>query len=354
MDNAVTLETLCAVLDANAQPYTVLMLDNHAQVVVTQRGGRIFGPFWQDSASLCWVNPALKDADAFAALVREGAWNMGGERIWIAPEVQFIIHDRRDFWGTHRLPSAIDPAGYVLERGHNRARLHQQITLTAYNIASGSTTLDITRTIAPAADPLRELAHHPLREGLLYGGYTQTVTLHAQDHSSIAAESWNLFQLNAGGTLIIPLTDNTAHASDYFGDVPPQTRQPERGALRIFISGQRQYKVGYKAACVTGRMGYYHTSDAAPAYLLVRHFDNNPSALYSEEPPDAVGVRGHSVHVYNDGGQLGGFGEMEASGQAIGGDSGRTTSTDSFTLWAYRGTPQQLAWVARCLLGVDL
>lgn len=135
----------------------------------------------------------------------------------------------------------------------------------------------------------------------------------------------------------------------HFGNVPH---------LRLNITGQRQYKIGYQSASVTGRMAYHNRLPDGREYLLIRSFFNNPSSIYAEEPPDKPGATGHSVHFYNDGGQFGaggvGFGEMECSGQTIGGRSGRSTSTDTFLLWAYVGAPEAIRRIAHLLLGVKL
>jgi hypothetical protein len=45
---------------------------------------------------------------------------------------------------------------------------------------------------------------------------------------------------------------------------------------------------------------------------------------------------------------------MECSGQTIGGVSGRTSSSDTFVLWAFTGPTDALRPVARALLGVTL
>jgi hypothetical protein len=99
---------------------------------------------------------------------------------------------------------------------------------------------------------------------------------------------------------------------------------------------------------------YYHFRSDGQAYLLVRHFFNNPSAPYLEEPPQLPGVKGKSLHVYNDGGQFGGFGELEVNGQAIGGATGRSESTDQFVMWLFVGESKYLQEIARHLLGINV
>ena len=102
------------------------------------------------------------------------------------------------------------------------------------------------------------------------------------------------------------------------------------------------------------RLAYFNHLDDGLAYLIVRDFFNNPSAAYIEEPAHLPGCRGHSVHVYNDDGKLGGFGEVECNGQTIGGVTGRSASTDQLALWLYVGTANKVREIALHLLGIEL
>ena len=353
----IDLKRLQSTFDTAGEAYQLMQLPSGAILFVTQRGGRILGVFPSGGvANLLWTNTnALVSGNALESFKTSHGWNLGGERVWIAPEVQYIIQDRTDFWGTHRLPSAIDPGNYTLDRtdaGH--LTLSQSLTLTAYNLGRGTATLDVQRSIFPVPDPLRSLYNYEqLIQSVQFIGYSQTVTLREKGVSNLQSESWNLVQLQPGGQLYIPVF-GTVDSSNYFGDVPDEARLAKNdGYLKINITGQRQYKIGYKATCMTGRMAYLNTQPDGNGYLLVRHFDNNPGATYSEEPPDQPGINGHSVHVYNDGGGFGGFGEMECSGQSIGGHTGRTTSTDEFQMWAYVGQVEHLKVILYTLNGVS-
>jgi hypothetical protein len=170
----------------------------------------------------------------------------------------------------------------------------------------------------------------------------------------ILSAIWNLVQLKAGGRLIIPCF-GTVQSDVYFGSTPDEARTSTDGSVRIDITGERQFKVGYQAVSMTGRMGYWYPLPDGRESLLVRVFFNNPSNLYPEEPPDQPGINGHSVFVYNDDGVLGGkhsFGEMECVGGTVG--NGRSQSTDTFVLWAYVGTGAAIQRAAEKLLGVIL
>ncbi len=356
MNYYVTFDQCVSSLEANHQSFGVLALQNEMRCIITCRGGRILGPFLPDGTpSLGWINPAFADPLSFSAFLQSGHWNLGGERIWIAPEIQYIIQDRRDFWGTHRLPHAIDPGNYTLDQSSNQSwHLSQQVTLQAYNLARGEQTLSVDRVIQSAENPLRFLStYQQVMQNVSFAGYLQTVSLTEGKHNAIMTECWNLTQLNAGGQLIIPVSPRL-EASPYFGTVSDDANTVRDNHLRINITGTQQYKVGYKAAHVTGRMAYLNRLDEKRSYLLIRHFNNNPSTIYAEEPPSMPGVKGHSIHVYNDGGQFGGFGEMECNGQTIGATTGISQAIDTFYLWVYVGQTDQLNEIIQHLLGVTL
>ena len=117
MNHHITDREISHRLEENDIPYGVLALADDVHILITQRGGRVFGPFLKpDSESLYWVNPAFAAADAFKAYLASGEWNLGGERIWIAPEVQYLVRDRTDFWNSLHFPPAMDPGAFSWNR----------------------------------------------------------------------------------------------------------------------------------------------------------------------------------------------------------------------------------------------
>jgi hypothetical protein len=355
MTDLITQAQLRATLDGTGERYQVMALADGFSLIVTQRGGRIFS-FLPDGDPLCWINPVLESPDAFAAAIAEGVWNLGGERIWIAPEVQYNSSDRTRFMKTLLFPPQMDPAAYTFEADATSARLKTQMTLQAYNLGSGSTTLTVEHHIRTGLpNPLRALkTFDMLMHGVAYAGFMRTVHLATATTDPLYSESWCLMQLNPGGTMLISTTVADAEVSTYFGDPAPDSLTVVDGAYRLALTGRREYKVGYKAAHVTGRLGYLNTLADGRGYLIIRNYFNNPSAIYAEEPPRLPGVNGHSVHVYNGGGDFGQMGELEVTGQTIGGVSGRASSTDDFVLWVFSGAREQLQAIGRLLLGVTI
>jgi hypothetical protein len=340
----------------NNLAYGLLPLQNDMTAVISGRGGHILGPFLsEDGERITWTHPAFATRAGFQEFLALDSWNVGGDRIWIGPEIQFGTSDRTDFWGTVHAPSRLDPGQYRLDQPRgDQWRLSQDVTLTAYNLASGQKQLHLERLIRRVEDPLRHLADHTrLMAGVRFAGYEQMVSLSEAQHDHIMSETWSVVQLNPGGVLLIPASPRLEY-SDYFDpiDEEHQTLHPDHA--RIKISGRRRFKVGYKAAHVFGRLAYFNHLDGGRAYLIVRNFFNNPSAPYIDEPPDRPGCHGHSIHVYNDDGSFGGFGELECNGQTIGGHTGRSSSNDQMVLWFYVGPSEAVTRLVPHLLGIEL
>ncbi len=110
MTQAITSQQIIQRLEENHLRYALLPLQHDVFIVISERGGRVFGPFLSsESESIFWVNEAFADPDKFRAFLASGDWNIGGERVWIAPETQYLVRDRSDFWGSIRIPEQMDP-----------------------------------------------------------------------------------------------------------------------------------------------------------------------------------------------------------------------------------------------------
>jgi hypothetical protein len=342
---------ILARLQENGVPLAELPLQNGVTILLSQHGGRIYGPFLTpQSASLYWVPPQFNDAAAFATYLKT-SWNLGGERIWVAPEIQYLVPDRTDYFGTIFIPPAMDPGNWKLEAlAGGRWRLSQEITLKAFTLAHGRKTLYLESVIQPAPNPLRHLrAGAALMEGVTYAGYEQSLTIIDRQPDDILSGMWNLVMLNPGGELLIPCSPE-AEVTCYKGDLNERILHLEARLARLKITADQMYKAGLKAAQTYGRMAYLHEAPDG-AYLLARSFSNHPCAELPEEPPDQPGRRGDSIHVYNDSGEYGDLGEMECSGRTIGGLTGFSEAHDSLALCLFAGPPAQLKAIARQWLG---
>jgi len=334
--------------------YTELCLDGGVTILVSELGGRVFGPFLTaESDSLLWVNPDFSSPQAFEKLVREG-WNLGGERLWIAPEIQYLVRDRTDYFGSLFIPADMDPGRWKMDVvSPALCRLGKDLSLEAFNLAGGTKHLHLETEIRPAANPLRHLAEYAgLMEGIVYAGHQQTVSLAETALDDILSGVWNLLQLPPGGDLIIPCTPGVDPT--LYKGVTDGLQEITGNHVRLRLTARQMYKTGYNAAHHFGRMGYVRRLADGRLSLLVRNFPNHPSSEYPEEPPDQPGRRGDSIYIYNDDGQFGDFGEMECSAQTIGGLTGRSSASDTLSLWLFVGSPEAVRRIGMVMLGVTL
>lgn len=344
---------MVARLDEQNIAHRALTLGDGSLLLVSSYGGRVYGPFAsEDAPCQMWVPDAFQDPQEFAMLIGSDQWNVGGERMWLGPEVTYIIEDRNDYWGTFVVPADIDPAPHTFTDG-DTVTMNRQGSLIARNTAAGTVKFEATVSVTAADSPFRFVgdADHPLRK-LECAGYTVAIDLHRSDSTDAPLETWDLVQLPSGGTVVVPLT-GPAEVTDYYAPVGDLLSE-HPGAALVPLTGENKFKIGFKAPCVQGRAGYVQKIDDNQYSLLVRHSPVDPSAPYGEEPDFAPGVMGDPIHIYSDDGMLGGFGEIESRGLPTGTDTGRMQAQDRFTSWWFTGDRQTIDQASRMLLGVSL
>jgi hypothetical protein len=352
----VTAAAFIEALESAGLHYAKMDLENGHFIVVTELWGKIFGPFENcDDTGALWLSNVVLDRTAFEDMIRTKGWCVGGDRVWLAPEVQYNIPNRftESEEGGYSLPAQIDPGTYSMDSSKTGSiTLVQDMDLQLHNTASGRKKLRLERTVKPSSNPLRHVADfEQLSKRVSYSGYTQEIELTDLTPDDAMSETWNLIQLHPGGTVMIP-TAGTAVYQDYYDPIG-QTHFRLTGNCAYFkITGRHQYKVGLKATGVFGRIGYFLRDEDGTARLIVRNFNSNPSFPYIDEPMKSPGKTGDSVQIYNDDGGLGGFGEIEVQGCAVGGGTGRSSSIDSLDLWCFAGLEEHVWEVAYRLLGL--
>lgn len=331
--------------------YSRLEIGGGSSILVTEHGGHIFGPFSEEyPEGLFWSPKELCDKESFGRLIRDRVWNIGGDRVWIAPEIQFNIGDRNHYRETLDTPKTIDPGSYIMEKGEDSIRLAMALDLQSHNTVEGQIHLCISRMIHRAENPLRKLPDYDsIMETLVYSGYEEVIDLEAASEEQIYAETWNLLQIRPEGTLFIPMY-SPVRGTDHYEPAGDFESAADNGIL-LRITGTRRYKIAYKSAVTTGRMGYLMNPDKnGCSALIIVCFPNNPSAMYSEEPPLIKGETGYSIHIYNDDGTAG-FAEMECNMPTIGRPAGIGRSTDRISKWIFTGRMDSLEKAAKILLG---
>ena len=70
--------------------YAILPIGADEKLLIWEEAGRAFGPYTaEDSVGLYWTDGALANAETCRAFRRSGGWNVGGDRLWVAPEFPF-------------------------------------------------------------------------------------------------------------------------------------------------------------------------------------------------------------------------------------------------------------------------
>lgn len=330
----------------------LLPVGPEAHVLVSEHGARVYGPFFSDGPSLNWTPEAFSDQHDFADLYASRGWNVGGERIWIGPEIAFMVPDRSDYWGSYSMPPDIDPGHNTLTVDGRAVHVRRRLTFKSYAPPVGRLTLDMGIAVTAAADPLRHVRDIRPHNTVRFAGYRTDVTLSHSEGAVVPFESWNLNQVHGGGTALIPAV-RSAQVTDYYEPVGSMLQRID-GGLAVALPGDRRFKIGISATQVYGRLGHLSTSADGHSALVVRHSPVDPSAEYAEEPDFAPGLRGDALHLYDDDGGLGGFAELESRGIPRGGADSRVAGTDRFTTWVYQGPHEHIAPIAQALLGIQL
>lgn len=334
-------------LEENSLYYTILALGNDYSVIVLEHGGRFFGPFDKDGVSYSWINPAFQSNKTFSEFLKSKKWNLGGDRLWLAPENQFNVLNDNDFFGSYRVPSQIDPANYTLIEDSETVILKMVANCKLHNQPVSHKEYYIERTIRNLSDPLLSILDH----GAQFFGYEHEIYIKEIKQDGILAEAWNLLQLNSGGKVIIPTIVKLPEYTQYYEEIPNSHIDIRDNYTVLKADGKIRYKVGLKSIFTTSRSAYVMPLDNGQYYLVIRCFYNNTNGNYTKNPGIGNNTSGHALHIYSDDGKNGNFVEHECSGQPIGKKFGRTFSTDTITTMFYKGDEIDLQNVLKYITG---
>jgi hypothetical protein len=331
--------------------YQRLEVEGGGHLIVLERGGRVIGVFCEEhSENTVWVHPRLSDLElAFDQYVSGTEWNIGGDRTWISPEVEYHVADISSFWDSYRIQQSIDPGHYKLKsKEEGSVTLQQNFVVNAYR-SNKQLTLDLKKRISLVPDPLTKMGKLGPTISYTYVGYSLDCTLINLNDEPVPLSLWNLVQLPSGGEIVIS-TRGKAAVHDFFMPSGPSHLSVRAGEVRFKLDAQSQHKISIKVSYVTGRAGYIREGKDGKYYLLIRQFEVDPSAEYLDVPVHALSDKGHCVQCYNDNGELGQFGELEYHTPVMERTQGNKTLQDKSQIWCYLGRLEDMQRIQHLLL----
>ncbi len=348
---ALSKSVLLNVLKAVGKPARVVVNPDGTEVLLLPYGGRVLGLFARGSEeNFYWTNSALRSVETAKAFYASAEWhNSGGDRTWLAPEVDVFLpnYPSRD---KYVQPRELDPGHYRVEGDGARLRLINRLTLTLSR-SHRRVELEITKSFGPAPNPLRhERGGGP--KDVEYAGYTQHTSLAivgGDERSPVGL--WNLVQMPHGGELLVP-TFSRADPKLVFGDIPAEDLVVSDRLVRYRMRQTGEHKIAFRAVAMTGRVGYVFEQGERWA-LIIRNFVVNPSGEYVDVPWDDPADLGYAAQACNVDSRLGQFSELEYHIPAIGGDTGCTRCDDAAQVWAFRGSKKAIAAAGKTLLGTE-
>jgi hypothetical protein len=257
-----------------------------------------------------------------------GAWpNPGGDRTWLAPEIDLFVSDINRLAETYRVPAALDP-GQWQQIGPNR--LVNSTRLHLYR-PGREVAVRMEKEFLPATNPLPDLK-------LQYAGYTQVTCLETNAPLGI----WNLLQLPAPGTMLVT-TRGVAQPQIVFGAIALQDVASQPSLLRWHMDGGGDAKISLLATDFTGRAAHLHQRGLDCWDLVVRDVVVDPSGEYVDAlwtPPHKSGWAFQACRVRS---LAGGFNELEYHVPV-------TVKKDESRVCAFRGPLDRITEAAERLL----
>ncbi|MFZ4396523.1 MAG: hypothetical protein ACOYOU_12950 [Kiritimatiellia bacterium] len=325
-----------------------------SRVLVVPGNGRVIGLYpAEGDANFLWTNPALAGAVTAQTYFSRPGWaNPGGDRTWLAPEIELFICDLSRVAETYAVQPTLDPGNWTLIEASAAEISLANVTRLRLLRQNREIGVRLGRSVSPAANPLQGTS--AARVGLRYAGYTLTTTLELelQAGDPIRLGIWNLLQLPQPGVMLIPTCEATC-PQVVFGSLSSAelTVTPTRISWNMAPPGG-DGKISIRAAALTGRAGYLReTGTPGLQDLVVREFAVGAPCEYVDAlwtPPYETGW-GFQACCVRNGAEC--FNELEYHVPAAVSVAGRNHSRDVSRVWAFRGPSGAIAQAAETLLG---
>lgn len=331
------------------KPTAAFTSPDGSELLILPYGGRVLGLFAPGSEmNFYWTNTALDSVESAREFYSSDQWhNSGGDRTWIAPEIDLFFpnYPERDVYFQQR---SLDPGNYRVVEENGCVKLLNKLSLTNYRTKK-AIALELTKWFGPASNPLRYERGIDSSD-VEYAGYTQYASLKMLGaYEDARVGLWNLVQMPHGGEMLVSTFART-EPTIVFGSIPPDHLVVEDHMVRYTMRQQGEHKIAIRAVATTGRVGYIYAADGKWS-LIVRNFTVNPSGEYVDVPWDDLDDLGYSTQACNVKSNLGAFSELEYHIPAVGAQTGRGSCGDQAQVWAFRGSESDIKRIARMLLG---
>jgi hypothetical protein len=344
------MKQLIQVLRQVGKPTRLFHSSDGTLVLVLPYGGRVLGLYSPGSEeNFYWTHDALRAVDSARTFYAADQWhNSGGDRTWLAPEVDLFFPQfpRLDVYYQQR---SLDPGSYRVLKAGTSFLLVNRFEVKLSRLKK-RVSLKITKCFGPALNPLRYERGLNLR-GVDYAGYTQFTSLEllgASQQVKAALGLWNLVQMPHGGDLLIPTYSRTEPLR-VFGSIPDKDLTVSDRLIRYRMRQTGEHKISIRAVATCGRVGYLRLN-GSQSTLIIRNFAVNPSGEYVDAPWKDTDYLGFSTQACNVNSGLGQFSELEYHIPAIGYRTGSVRCHDEAQVWAFRGPAKRIERISKILL----
>ncbi|MHB1457856.1 MAG: DUF6786 family protein [Armatimonadota bacterium] len=343
---------LSNLINADMETYLIHQPDG-SELLVLPHGGRMLGLYAPGSeTNFLWTNPVLDDVNNTRAFYASDDWhNSGGDRTWLAPEIELFYPNRPGDGDDYFQPRQLDPGNYKVVSTSEIITLVNWLSVKPFN-AKQAINAEIRKSYMPAPNPLR---YHDGMGDVAYAGYTQQTSLTLPNPDEVEDTMlalWNLLQMPNGGEMLIP-TYSMGSPVIYFGNVPEGDLVVNDRLVRYGMYSEGVHKIGISADVCTGRAGYLYQKDGLWS-LVIRNFRVNPSAEYIDIPWNKPAHADNVFQACNVNNEMGQFSELEYHAPSIGGSSGLFQYDDESQVWAFRGTHAEIVTIAQILLSPEI
>lgn len=289
--------------------FRVLDIGTGCTLVVTTAGGRVFGPFLNGTDALGW---SLEQTEIEAALLAR-QWNIGGERVWLAPERVFNFADPARMLDTYLVATELDPGAWELTTEADGVVLEAVPTMPRTDGVE-----PIRLTLVRRIRPLRLSEYPALRESLIVGGYRQILDVaHPQLAQGLAVVPWLIRQVALGGEAILSAS-GFGLGQCVFGKPPAAAVNPKMNAWHVPFGPQGFFKTSYPRHAITSGGLIYMIFDGGQATALIMRPVLSESDFYPETLPHDPASTGQAAALFRDDGRFGKYGELELYGHIAG------------------------------------